>query len=314
MWKTLVLLFAICSGFSCHPQPQNPEDVVLVRELPESVPQQSQRIMGGSAVANLQMYPYIVQVIRNNQLVCGGSLLTTRAILSAAHCFTETNGSPSDRRQFTIRAGTVNLNSGGQTQSVSNIINHEQYTRATREHDIAIVITSGRFTINNDVRQAALAGNDPADNATVTHIGWGSTFFSLNPNAPAPPSTILQQVAVFVVNRNQCANNYNYLNTQATPGGPFWVSQNMICTGIIGTQGVGACTGDEGGPVVLNGLIVGITSWGFNCGESNYPRVNTRINSYLQWINATVQRNSSPVTKVNVVILLASLISALRFV
>ncbi|KAJ2939447.1 hypothetical protein O0L34_g10880 [Tuta absoluta] len=314
MWKTLVLLFAICSGISCHPQPRNPEDVVQVRNLPApGPPAPSQRITGGSAVANLQVYPYIVQVIRNKQLVCGGSLLTTKAVLSAASCFIESNGALADRKQFTIRAGTVNLNSGGQTQSVSKIINHEQYNRQTRDNDIAIVITSKRFKINNDVRLGAITNNDPADNATVTHIGWGSSTDSLNPNVPAPLSTILQQVAVNVVNRGQCANIYNSLNNQAVTGRPFVVTYNMMCTGVIGTKEVGACTGDEGGPVILNGLIVGITSWGYGCGQANYPRVNTRISSYVQWINGTVQKNNSPVTKVNVVILLASLVSALRF-
>lgn len=48
------------------------------------------RIVGGS-LAEPNEYPWIVAIMHmnNNQIWCGGSIITTEHILSAAHCFEE---------------------------------------------------------------------------------------------------------------------------------------------------------------------------------------------------------------------------------
>lgn len=64
-----------------------------------------------------------------------------------------------------------------------------------------------------------------------------------------------------------------------------------VCTsGNVDGNGVGACSGDSGGPVctVTTGadpVLVGIISAGFGCSGTK-PTLNTRITSYLTWINA----------------------------
>lgn len=45
-----------------------------------------------------------------------------------------------------------------------------------------------------------------------------------------------------------------------------------------------ACQGDSGGPFVINGELVGIISFGRDCGE-NIPGVYTRVPSFIDWIN-----------------------------
>lgn len=48
------------------------------------------RIVGGS-LAEPNEYPWIVAIMNThqNQIWCGGSIITTEHILSAAHCFQE---------------------------------------------------------------------------------------------------------------------------------------------------------------------------------------------------------------------------------
>lgn len=45
--------------------------------------------------------------------------------------------------------------------------------------------------------------------------------------------------------------------------------------------------GDHGGALVVNGVQVGISSWGF-CGGANRPSVFTRVATEMNWIRSVV--------------------------
>lgn len=63
---------------------------------------------------------------------------------------------------------------------------------------------------------------------------------------------------------------------------------SILKVGII--SGADACQGDSGGPLVFQGVVVGVTSWGYGCGEPLYPGVNAKVSAYTNWINQTVSR------------------------
>lgn len=42
-------------------------------------------------------------------------------------------------------------------------------------------------------------------------------------------------------------------------------------------EGKGSCEGDEGSPLVVNGELVGIASFGHGCGRKNFPGVSANI-------------------------------------
>lgn len=52
--------------------------------------------------------------------------------------------------------------------------------------------------------------------------------------------------------------------------------------------------GDSGGPLVCQARdnlwqLVGVTSWGSGCGQSNRPGVYTKVSSLLPWIYSKMQ-------------------------
>lgn len=59
------------------------------------------------------------------------------------------------------------------------------------------------------------------------------------------------------------------------------LDETNVCTG----PGVSTCTGDSGSPLVQNGVVVGVTSWGISpCGYPGAPSVYTGVGSHLDFI------------------------------
>ena len=102
----------------------------------QSITPTTQRIVGGvEAIPN--SWPWIVSLQLRDHF-CGGTLIDTRHVLTAAHCLTSTISS-----QLRVVAGLhsrQNINTGRtQNLGVSRIFLHEQYNSVTQAHDIAIL-------------------------------------------------------------------------------------------------------------------------------------------------------------------------------
>lgn len=55
-------------------------------------------------------------------------------------------------------------------------------------------------------------------------------------------------------------------------------------------KGQGVCDMDNGGPLVLEGSIIGISSWKVPCALG-YPDTFTRVANFRDWIFSTIESN-----------------------
>jgi hypothetical protein len=91
-------------------------------------------------------------------------------------------------------------------------------------------------------------------------------------------STVLHQVNINAVPHDKCSAQYN---------GEI-VEDVMLCAGVPG-GGKDSCQGDSGGPIIdSNGAQVGIVSWGYGCGQPQFPGVYARTSGAVDWINAQI--------------------------
>ncbi|XP_041601962.1 kallikrein-13 isoform X3 [Vulpes lagopus] len=91
----------------------------------------------------------------------------------------------------------------------------------------------------------------------------------------------------------QCANIQLRSDEECRQVYPGKITPNMLCAGTK-EGGKDSCEGDSGGPLICNGTLHGIISWGdFPCGQPNRPGVYTRVSQYVLWIRETIRNHKT---------------------
>ena len=118
------------------------------------------RIVGGE-IAATNTWGWAVS-LSIDQSSCGGSILSSQWIMTAAHCVEKKNAS-----QIKVYAGS-NMYLSGQLRNVSRIIAHPSYSNGTHQNDIALLQLSSALNMNDiNVRIACI----PAVNSSVLSAG-----------------------------------------------------------------------------------------------------------------------------------------------
>lgn len=223
------------------------------------------KIVGGHATT-IEEHPYQASI----QLVgihrCGGAIISATRILTTAHCI-DVEHVPED---YVVMVGSTNrINAKAQLRVVSNYVRHPKYNAIILLNDVAVLKLKTKLEFGLGVRAIALQpqGAPTADGAIASVTGWGRTH-----EHSKSLSSVLQVASVAVVSNERC----NKIHKKQ-------ISSDMLCAGV--SKGVGdSCFGDNGGPLVINGILHGIVSWGKHCGKPYIPRVYVRVSFFTNWI------------------------------
>ncbi|XP_017876160.1 serine protease snake-like [Ceratina calcarata] len=244
----------------------------------------------GGVEARSGEFPYMVALGYQNDVgikySCGGSLISSQHVLTAAHCVNNVN----EIVPIEVRLGDESLNSTAESVqriSISDIISHPKYKRSAQYNDIAILKLKTKVQLSNTVKPICLQTRS-LNHMTVTSrtalvvIGWGATSFDVENSVK-----LMRTHTLSVMSREDCAKYYSgFLKL------PRGIDENLICAVDRNeTRRSDACQGDSGGPLLMltekGDRVIGITAFGQSCG-TKVPGVYTAVYSYLDWIEEHV--------------------------
>lgn len=190
---------------------------------------------------------------------CSGAIVSENWVVTLAFCVLL-----ADVSSINVRSGSTYSTSGGTIHTVTNVIVHENISYTNWDYDIALVQVSPAFNFSDSVQPIKLECDPVPAGTDVVLTGWGR-----NPEESQP----LEQVTVQITSDSECISAYTNI----------WdITDRMICAGDT-NGGKGAC-GDFGSLLVACNKLVGIYSWGYGCGDADYPDLYTKISAVCEWI------------------------------
>ncbi|XP_053954609.1 serine protease snake-like [Anastrepha ludens] len=214
---------------------------------------------------------------------CGGSLISRRYLLTAAHCLYHSNELP-----VVVRPGGFDLNDTKAKEiAIDQIHVYPGYEYPAIYNDIAVIrLIEGYIPESHGNNGPACVWAQPWNAANVTAIGYGNTQFA------GLSSSTLMKANLTILPNQQCAQYYEQDADTLFHG---IIYSQMCANDPVGLRDT--CQGDSGGPIIMYRnigedyyevpYIVGITSFGIGCG-TGAPGIYTRITSYIDWIEKIV--------------------------
>ncbi|KAM8887460.1 uncharacterized protein AB9W97_014028 isoform 2-T2 [Spinachia spinachia] len=231
-------------------------------------------IIGGTEVEPHSL-PFMVLIQKQR---CGGILIHPSWVLTAAHCNSTEEvllGVHSKEK------GKKKESNSRQLCKVKKTFVHPCYDATDKVNDVMLLKLNKPAKQTKTVKCLPLdkAAKDPAAGTSCKVAGWGST------KNRGQGSDVLMAANVTVIDRVKC-NSADYYALKPI------ITRSMICAGSHGNNRVDTCQGDSGGPLLCNGALVGVTSFGTQCGILKKPGVYSFLSeNTFDWIKKTIKKS-----------------------
>ncbi|GGS60043.1 trypsin-like serine protease [Actinokineospora fastidiosa] len=202
---------------------------------------------------------------------CTASVVGKRKILTAAHCMVDATGAKS------YIYGDDDLNTPGDETfrtAVASFKTHPGYTGSggwRTGYDVAVVTTVDDLPVPES-QWAKVAGSG---DSALTQPGKSGLSLGYGKTSSGGGSGELRKTTLPVNDPNSCQVFDIRVNGDL-----------MVCTGYNDGR-TANCSGDSGGPFIVDGVVVGVSSWG-SSGCDRYSIMARLTNAMGDWVRAEI--------------------------
>ncbi|ALG15084.1 trypsin-like serine protease [Kibdelosporangium phytohabitans] len=202
---------------------------------------------------------------------CTAAVVGKRKILTAAHCMIDVGGAKS------YIYGDDDLNTAGDETFRTNVASYKVHPRYTGPnswqtgYDVAVITTADDLPVPEN-QWAKVAGSS---DSALTQPGKSGTAFGYGRTSANGGSGVLYKSTMPVNDANNC----QVFNVRVNP-------DVMVCIGYDNGR-TGTCSGDSGGPYIVDGVVVGVVSWGAS-GCDRYSIMGRLTNEMGDWARSEI--------------------------
>jgi hypothetical protein len=244
--------------------------LALAAAAPATAGTPAPRLVGATEVDPPGKYPFVAALVDRytsdawRGRFCDGAVVGDRWVLTAARCLEDRRPADVD---VVVGRHDLTGTTGWRVAAVAFYV-HPRHDGA-HLYDAALVELAGPVSVT----PAALPAGDPLPGPARV-AGWGDTL------EPDRLPRTLQQAAVPLLSDAVCTQVH----------GDGFAAGSMLCAGNLDHGGVGACSGDRGAPLFIEGpggaTLEGIAGWGVGCALPGLPALYTRVAALTPWVQS----------------------------
>lgn len=214
-------------------------------------------ICGGDEAKEKQ-FPHHVGLILKGRFSCGGSLVSSSWLVTAAHCAGHA------LTDYEILAGTNSLTEGGVKRKLITIIKHEKY--GDFKNDIAVMELDEPLELSDSIRPIVPFKDSVPAWSPITICGWGRISTS------GPISDKIKfNTQINIMDDVSCGYA---ISTDRV--------ETVVC--LAHSTGNGACFGDSGSSAMYEGKLIGVASFVEGGCGSSLPDGYAKVSHFVKWI------------------------------
>lgn len=164
-----------------------------------------------------------------------------------------------------MAVGTISLTEGT-IYDVKELFNHASFSFENLRNDVSLLKMDQPITFNEFVQPIPIQNKYIPGAQTALASGWGMTTY------PGDVPQTMQFITLKTLSPRECRSKQPNMSL---------LYSGSLCT--FTKRNEGMCKGDSGGPLAVDGKLVGIVSWGTPCARG-YPDVFTRVSEFNDWI------------------------------
>ena len=221
----------------------------------------------------------IVDIQRKGALVCSGTVVSPRLVLTAGHCAANLlTGASNSASGYLVLTGAVSdTDPAGQVAHVMGVLVYEGFSRRFARGDAALLVLSTPTTAPPVKLATRADARMLRAGTTGTLAGWGLTALTNQ-----RPSEVVRWTQTVLQGPRWCARH-----------APPFFRRGEICAIDSVHHTAGACFGDSGGPLLVTApsgavIDVGIVSHGYRDCSTHTPGVFTRVDAVGSWLRTWI--------------------------